>query len=140
MHLETQAKLLRVLQEQRFERLGGSQTVTVDVRVISATNKDLPAEIARGQFREDLYYRLKVVDIFFAALAGSARGYSPARATFFCAVQSTAQQGSNRHPRRRDEDAHDVRLARQYPGVDARHRAGRDSVRRQGVEQKFAAR
>ena len=68
MHLETQAKLLRVLQEQRFERLGGSQTVTVDVRVISATNKDLPAEIARGQFREDLYYRLKVVDIFLPPL------------------------------------------------------------------------
>lgn len=68
MHLETQAKLLRVLQEQRFERLGGSQTVSVDVRVISATNKDLPAEIAHGRFREDLYYRLKVVDIFLPPL------------------------------------------------------------------------
>lgn len=68
MHHETQAKLLRVLQEQKFERLGGSQTVRVDVRVISATNKDLPAEIARGQFREDLYYRLKVVDIFLPPL------------------------------------------------------------------------
>ena len=68
MHFETQAKLLRVLQEQRFERLGGSQTVSVDVRVISATNKDLPAEIAHGRFREDLYYRLKVVDIFLPPL------------------------------------------------------------------------
>ena len=140
MHLETQAKLLRVLQEQRFERLGGSQTVTVDVRVISATNKrparrDRARAIPRGSLLP-----LESGGYFFAALAGSARGYSLARATFFGAVQSTAQQGSNRHPRRRDEDAHDVRLARQYPGVDARHRAGRDSVRRQGVEQKFAAR
>ncbi len=68
MHLETQAKLLRVLQEQRFERLGGSETVAVDVRMISATNRDLPDEISRGRFREDLYYRLKVVDIFLPPL------------------------------------------------------------------------
>ncbi|MCY3765917.1 MAG: sigma-54 dependent transcriptional regulator [Gemmatimonadetes bacterium] len=68
MHLETQAKLLRVLQEQRFERLGGSETVAVDVRMISATNRDLPDEISGGRFREDLYYRLKVVDIFLPPL------------------------------------------------------------------------
>jgi DNA-binding NtrC family response regulator len=60
---ETQAKLLRVLQERSFERLGGSETINVDVRVISATNKDLPSEIAAESFREDLYYRLRVVDI-----------------------------------------------------------------------------
>ena len=68
MHIETQAKLLRVLEEKQFERLGGSETVTVDVRIISATNKDLPAEIAEGRFREDLFYRLKVVDIFLPPL------------------------------------------------------------------------
>lgn len=68
MHLETQAKLLRVLQEQRFERLGGSEQVAVDVRMISATNRDLHAEILGGRFREDLYYRLKVVDIFLPPL------------------------------------------------------------------------
>ena len=68
MHAETQAKLLRVLQEQQFERLGGSETVSVDVRMISATNRDLPSEIARGRFREDLYYRLKVVDVFLPPL------------------------------------------------------------------------
>ncbi|MDO8430989.1 MAG: sigma-54 dependent transcriptional regulator [Candidatus Binatus sp.] len=63
MALETQAKLLRVLQEQKFERIGGNQTLSVDVRIIAATNQDLEAMIAQGKFREDLYYRLKVVEI-----------------------------------------------------------------------------
>lgn len=60
MSLKTQAKILRILQEQRFERVGGRKTVNVDVRVIAATNKNLPQEISDGNFREDLYYRLKV--------------------------------------------------------------------------------
>ncbi|WP_147819426.1 sigma-54-dependent transcriptional regulator [Salidesulfovibrio onnuriiensis] len=60
MSLKTQAKILRILQEQRFERVGGRKTMEVDVRVIAATNKDLLTEIENGAFREDLYYRLKV--------------------------------------------------------------------------------
>jgi two-component system nitrogen regulation response regulator NtrX len=60
MSLKTQAKILRILQEQKFEHVGGRRTVTVDVRVIAATNKDLMEEIREGRFREDLYYRLKV--------------------------------------------------------------------------------
>ena len=63
MSLRTQAKILRILQEQRFERVGGTKTVCVDVRIIAATNKDLEEEIKRGNFREDLYYRLNVVPI-----------------------------------------------------------------------------
>jgi two-component system nitrogen regulation response regulator NtrX len=63
MSLRTQAKVLRVLQEQTFQKVGGQQAITVDVRVIAATNKDLQAEIARGAFRDDLYYRLNVVPI-----------------------------------------------------------------------------
>jgi DNA-binding NtrC family response regulator len=63
MALETQAKLLRVLQEQVFERIGGNQPLSVDVRIIAATNQDLEAMIEQGKFREDLYYRLKVVEI-----------------------------------------------------------------------------
>ena len=61
--LDTQTKLLRVLQEQEFERLGGSQTQKVDVRVIAATNRDLEQEVRRGVFRADLYYRLNVFPI-----------------------------------------------------------------------------
>ncbi len=61
MSLKTQAKILRILQEQNFERVGGSRTIGVDVRVIAATNKDLLEEIKAGNFREDLYFRLNVL-------------------------------------------------------------------------------
>ncbi len=61
MSLKTQAKILRILQERKFERVGGSRTIEVDVRVIAATNKDLEEEIAQGNFRQDLYYRLNVL-------------------------------------------------------------------------------
>ena len=61
--LETQTKLLRVLQDGEFERVGGSQTLKVDVRVISATNHDLNEEVEKGRFRPDLFYRLNVYPI-----------------------------------------------------------------------------
>lgn len=68
MPLETQGKIVRVLQEQTFERVGGGKRVEVDVRVMATTNRDLPAEIAAGRFREDLYYRLNVVPLRLPAL------------------------------------------------------------------------
>src|SRR5918993_1223929 len=68
MSLKTQAKVLRVLQEQVMERVGSTQPVRVDVRVLAATNKDLPAAIKSGQFREDLYFRLNVIPIFVPPL------------------------------------------------------------------------
>src|SRR5436305_789964 len=68
MSLKTQAKVLRVLQEQTMEPVGGTARVKVDVRVLAATNKDLHAEIKTGNFREDLYFRLNVIPIFVPAL------------------------------------------------------------------------
>ncbi len=63
MALDTQAKVLRVLQERRLERVGGSDSIDVDVRILSATHRDLAKEIREGRFREDLYYRINVVEI-----------------------------------------------------------------------------
>lgn len=66
--LMIQVKLLRALQEKEFERLGGTETIHVDVRIITATNKDLEKEVREARFREDLYYRLNVVPIFLPSL------------------------------------------------------------------------
>jgi two-component system NtrC family response regulator/two-component system response regulator HydG len=68
-----QVKLLRFLQERQFERIGGNQTLTVDARVITATHRDLPALIKEGKFREDLYYRLDVIEIKLPPLRSRAR-------------------------------------------------------------------
>ncbi len=68
MSLKTQAKVLRVLQEGEVERLGSAKTVNVDVRVIAATNKNLEEEIEKGNFREDLYFRLAVIPIYVPPL------------------------------------------------------------------------
>jgi two-component system nitrogen regulation response regulator NtrX len=68
MSLKTQAKVLRALQEQVVEPVGGTGTVKVDVRILAATNKDLPTEIRAGRFREDLYFRLNVIPIFVPPL------------------------------------------------------------------------
>ncbi len=65
---ETQAKVLRVLQEQSFERVGGNRPIDVDVRVVAATHRDLEKEVVAGNFREDLYYRLRVVEVRLPAL------------------------------------------------------------------------
>ncbi len=85
-----QVKLLRFLQEKTFERVGGNETLKVDVRVIAATNRDLAAEIKRGRFREDLFYRLNVVTVEIPPLRDR-RGDIPALAMFFlrrCAAEN----------------------------------------------------
>ncbi|MCF8055717.1 MAG: sigma-54 dependent transcriptional regulator [Desulfocapsa sp.] len=69
MSLKTQAKILRILQEQKFERVGGQKTISVDVRVLAATNKNLEEEIEKGNFRADLFWRLNVVPIHSPSLS-----------------------------------------------------------------------
>jgi two-component system nitrogen regulation response regulator NtrX len=85
MSLKTQAKVLRVLQEQVMERVGGTQRIKVDVRVLAATNKDLTAEIRAGRFREDLYFRLNVIPLFVPALRDR-QGDIPMLAEHFIAL------------------------------------------------------
>lgn len=68
MSLQTQAKVLRVIETQEFQRVGGNKNITVDVRIIAATNKDLREEVKKGGFREDLYFRLNVIPLFIPPL------------------------------------------------------------------------
>ena len=84
--LELQPKLLRVLQDGRFERLGGSRTIESDFRLVAATNKDLRAMVAEQRFRADLYYRINVFPITHSSLARAARGHPYAGPVFRAGV------------------------------------------------------
>jgi len=112
MSLKTQAKILRILQEQKFERVGGAQTISVDVRVVAATNKDLKTEIARGNFREDLFYRLNVIPFIVPPLRERKQDI-PLLATHFLREFSAAH---GRVPRELSKEALEVLLAYPWPG------------------------
>ncbi len=91
MPLDLQVKLLRVLQEREFQRLGSSETVRVDIRVVAASNNDLAAKVRQGKFREDLYYRLNVVPIAMPALRDRPEDVAPLAEHFvakFCRQDS----------------------------------------------------
>ncbi len=112
MSLKTQAKVLRVLQEQKFERVGGTQTTSVDVRVIAATNKDLKQEIQKGQFREDLFYRLNVIPFLIPALRERAEDI-PLLAAHFMREASLIH---GKPPRQISPQALKVLTAYRWPG------------------------
>jgi len=107
-----QSKLLRVLQEGEFERVGGTETLKVDVRVVAATNRDLEAEVAAGRFREDLYYRLAVVQIRTPPL----REHREDLPDLIAAFLQDACARNGRRPLRLSPEAVALLSAHDYPG------------------------
>jgi two-component system, NtrC family, nitrogen regulation response regulator NtrX len=112
MPLETQGKVLRVLVEQKFQRVGGGPKVSVDVRIISSTSRDLERDMAEGRFREDLYHRLNVVPLRVPGLA-ERRDDIPELIQFFVTQVS---HSSGLSPRKIGEDAVAVLQAHDWPG------------------------
>lgn len=112
MPLETQGKIVRILQEQMFERVGGAQRLAVDVRVLATTTRDLQSLIQSGDFREDFFYRLNVVPLKIPSLRDR-REDIPVLAEFF---MERAAQGAGTVPRRLGEDALAALQAYEWPG------------------------
>jgi two-component system nitrogen regulation response regulator NtrX len=112
MSFKTQAKVLRVLEEQRFEPVGSNKAVTVDVRVLAATNMNLEERIAKGTFREDLFYRLNVIPFYVPALRERTEDI-PILARHFIGEFSEAY---GRRPKELSEAAMDVLLRFSWPG------------------------
>src|SRR6185295_12794137 len=107
-----QVKLLRLLQERTFERLGGVATLKADVRFVAATHRDLEAMIRRGEFREDLFYRLSVVPIWLPPLRDRPEDIEPL-ARHFCAVLGAANGRVNASL---DAAAIDLLQSQPWPG------------------------
>jgi len=112
MSLKTQSKLLRTLDEQRLTPLGGEEAITVDVRVIASTNKDLEEEISKGNFREDLFYRLNVIPFFVPPLRERKEDIPLFARHFLKELAATY----GRRPREMTDDAIEVLMRYSWPG------------------------
>ncbi len=117
-----QVKLLRVLQERKFRRLGGTEEVEADIRIIAATNRDLAKMVAEGQFREDLFYRINVIPMRLPALRERVEDI-PLLADHFVARFADADgEAHHRDLRRGDGLSAGLRVAGQHPRARERHR------------------
>ena len=110
--LPIQAKLLRLLQDREFERLGGTRTVGVDVRLLAATHRDLESMVERGQFRQDLFYRLNVVPVWLPPLRAR-RGDVAELARHFCRL---AAERNHKGARELEADALSLLGSQRWPG------------------------
>ena len=128
MSLSAQAKFLRVLQEREFQRLGGTRMVKANIRVIAATNRDLRKAVERGDFREDLFYRLSVFDILIPPLRDRAADIVPLTETFLQDIGRSFGRPAPAVTRRGAERAPALSLARQRARASQRPRARRDSL------------
>src|SRR3546814_15152476 len=126
--METQGKIVRVLQEQTFQRVGGYKRIAVDVRVIAATSRDLPSQIGDGRFREDLFYRLNVVPIEVPALR-ERREDIPDLVTYF---MERAAENAGLPARAPSDDALAALRAYGWPGNVRQPTHGRSSCRERG--------
>ncbi len=116
LHPSFQVKLLRVLQEREFERVGGSKTIKVDVRILAATNKNLEQETKSGNFREDLFYRLNVIPLHIPPPTGKAGGH-PNFGRLFYSVFFQEKKKRNRQDRPRSYGSfYSISLAGKCPG------------------------
>ena len=122
--LDLQAKLLRVLQEKEFERLGGNRVLTTDARVLAATNRVLEDEVRAGRFRADLYYRLNVFPMHLAPAARAARGHCAASTALPGHPQQALGPAAASHSPRRLGRPASIPLAWQHPRAGARAGAG----------------
>ncbi|HNX77962.1 MAG TPA: sigma-54 dependent transcriptional regulator, partial [Candidatus Rifleibacterium sp.] len=112
MNLEMQAKLLRVLEEREIVRVGGNRRIDVDVRIIAATNKDLRKQIVEGRFREDLFHRVKVIEIKLPSLRERPEDI-PLLARYFCSILAAQRRGV---PKMLADESLNVLSAYHWPG------------------------
>ena len=124
MPLALQAKMLRLLQEQAFERVGGNETLRTDVQLIAATHRDLKPGRREGKFRPDLYYRLNVFTIHLPALAGARRRPAAAGSALSASLQSRPRAGGARGRPGGARASAPLHLARKHPRVAKRPQAG----------------
>ncbi|HQG27317.1 MAG TPA: sigma 54-interacting transcriptional regulator, partial [Candidatus Ozemobacteraceae bacterium] len=130
--LEMQAQLLRVLEERQIVRVGGNKRIKVDVRIIAATNKDLRKAIHDGRFREDLYHRIKVIEIHLPPLRTRAEDI-PLLASYFCTQLAAQRKGV---PKSISDEALSILTAYSWPGnvrelrnaIEQSYTLGRDQV------------